>query len=118
MKNQKGEGAWGIFLIVVVISVIALLLIKLSPSYIEYWSVKKVIGAMASDPELENMSVKDMRASFDKRASIDYITSIKGEDLDIAKDSGGAVVSAAYEIKIPLFANISACLQFSATTAK
>jgi hypothetical protein len=44
-----------------------------------------------------------MRASFDRTASVDYITSISGKDLEVTKEGDKVVVSFAYDKEIPLF---------------
>jgi len=43
---------------------------------------------------------------------------VKGDDLEIGKEGGETVVSANWSVKIPLVSNISACLDFSVTSAK
>ena len=63
------------------------------------------------------MSPREIRNSFDRRANIDYITVVSSQDLDISKDEGDNVVSVEYSQKIPLVANISLVLDFSASTA-
>lgn len=91
----------------------AFLVMKLLPPYIEYFSVKKVISTMAKQEDLANMSPKDVQAAFDRRATIDNITVVTGNDLQI----GQGTVSAEYTVKVPLVANISFLLDFSASTA-
>ena len=65
-----------------------------------------------------NMTPAEIRASFDRRATIDYVTKVTGNDLDLSKDNGENVASVEYSEKIPLVFNISACLNFDATTGK
>ena len=43
---------------------------------------------------------------------------MRGEDLEITKEGGEAVVTANWSVKVPIVANFSACLDFSVTTAK
>jgi hypothetical protein len=118
MKNQRGMSFIGILVLVVLGVSITLLVVKLTPAYIEFFSVKKVMSAMAKDPAFATMSPAETRNSFDRRATIDYITTVSGKDLDISKDNGQNVASLEYAQKIPLLLNISACLDFSASTAK
>ena len=118
MKNQRGMSFIGILVLVVLGVSITLLVVKLTPAYIEFFSVKKVMSAMAKDTAFQNMSPKEIRDSFDRRATIDYITTVSGKDLDLSKDNGQNVASLEYAQKIPLLLNISACLDFSASTAK
>ena len=116
MKYQRGMSFIGMVLLIALLVSIVLLGVKLTPAYLEFFSVKKVLGAMAKEPGFETMSAKEIMASFDRRATIDYITVVDSKDLDISKGDGGNVVSVEYSQKIPLVLNISACLDFSAST--
>ena len=118
MKKQKGITFVGMLLVGGLIGFFALIGMKIAPSYIEYMSVKKVIEAMSVDSEIQNMSVKEIRNSFNNRANIAYVTVIKGEDLEISKEDGSTVVIAQYAVKTPLFGNLSACMDFTASTSK
>jgi Domain of unknown function (DUF4845) len=55
---------------------------------------------------------------FDKCANIGYVTVVKGTDLVIAKNESGNVVSVQYQVTVPIVANASILLDFSASTAK
>jgi hypothetical protein len=117
MRYQRGMSFISIVLLVALLVTIILIGVKLVPAYIEFFSVKKVLATMAKDPGFPTMSARDIIASFDRRATIDYITVVEGKDLDISKQDGENVVSVEYSQKIPLAFNISACLDFSASTA-
>ncbi|MBL8510117.1 MAG: DUF4845 domain-containing protein [Betaproteobacteria bacterium] len=89
---------------------------KVVPAYIEYNAVKGVISNMATSEEVKSGTVAQIRASFDKRASIAYVTVVKGEDLDITKDGNETVVTAAWSQRIPLFKNHTLLIDFSTST--
>lgn len=118
MKKQSGVGALGLVFILLGIAFVTLLVLKLAPVYLENWSIKKVLSAMQKDPEVANMSPKEIRASFDRRASIDNIQAVKGEDLDINRDAGVTSIQAAYAVKVPLFANVNVCIDFKESATK
>jgi len=115
--HQRGMTFISILVLVVLGVSIVLLVVKLTPAYIEFFSVQKIMSTMAKDPAFPGMSPKEIRDSFDRRATIDYVTSVKGSDLDLSKDNGENVASVEYAQKIELVFNISACLDFSASTA-
>ncbi len=117
MHHQRGMSFIGILILIVLGVSITLLVVKLSPSYIEYFSVKKIMATMAKDPAFANMSPKEIRESFDRRATIDYVNTVNGKDLDLSKENGENVASVEYSQKIPLVLNISACLDFEASTS-
>ena len=91
---------------------------KLIPAYMQYEQIKNMFITIANDPELKKASRGDILMSFTKRASIDNITAINAEDIDIIKDNDRLILSASYSHKVPLLGNASLCLDFSPSSAK
>lgn len=117
MRKQHGMTFIGLVLMIAGLVFIAVIGMKLVPAYIEFMSVKNAIKKIGNEASLAEMSPKDIATEFDKSASIDYITVVKGSDLVIEKgESGKSVVSVDYQQVIPLVANVSALLDFSAST--
>lgn len=116
-KNQQGMTFFGVMFVGMVLIFGAILVMKLIPPYLEFWSVKKIIGVMAKDSALPGMTVPEIRQSFDRRSIIDNVTVIKGTDLEIAKDRGATVVNANYTVTVPIVGNLSALMEFQASTA-
>ena len=64
-------------------------------------------------------TVKEIRNAFDRRNTIEGVQAdAAATDLEITKEGGEAVVTAAWSVKVPIVANFSACLDFTVTTAK
>lgn len=117
MKKQQGATLVGMLFIAGLVVAGAILAAKLVPAYIEFMSVKKILNAMASSGDLKTMSPKELRSSFSKRADIDNVNSVKPEDLVISREGNEASVSVEYSVKVPVVANVSACMDFSASTS-
>lgn len=115
-KNQQGMTFFGVILVGVMIVGGAILVMKLIPAYLEFFSVKKIVSAMANDSSLTGESPAKIREAFDKRAVIDGVTVIKGGDLEITKERGQSVVTANYSVTVPLVGNLSALMDFHAST--
>ena len=116
MRNkQLGVSMMGLIAGGIILIGAALIGMKLAPSYIEFFAVKKAVNGLAGEAR-GGASVADIRKGFEKRATIDDITSIKGSDLEITKDAGGVVISATYRKEIPLAANIGVYVEFNASS--
>ena len=64
-------------------------------------------------------SVRDVQKAFDRRAIIDNISSVKAQDLEVEKKGdGGFDVHALYTVRVPLFGNVNACIDFDVTNGK
>jgi hypothetical protein len=116
--KQRGMTFIGMLLLIGVIVCVGLVGVKVTPAYIEFFGVKKIIASIASQGNFNEMSKKDIIAAFNKGADVGYVTVVKGSDLVIAKDETGNVVSAEYQVTIPIVANASVLLDFNASSAK
>lgn len=114
--TQRGVSMIGFLFMAGVLIFIAMLAMKLVPAYIEFFSVKKILAAMGQDSETKTMSKADIRNSFAKRANVGYVTVVKPDDLSIDRSGGKLVISAEYEYRTPLVANISLVVDFKASS--
>ncbi len=115
--SQRGAGMITVIMYFVVIGMVGLIGLKLLPHYLEYFSVKKVIASMAVSEEVKSGTVAEIRASFDRRASIDNISAIKGADLDITKDNNETIVVAAWQPRIALIPGYTLLVDFTVSSA-
>lgn len=117
MHKQKGFTFWSLTFTVGTIAIVALLTMKLFPAYSEFFAIKKAINRLASEGNLSTMDKRDIQRAFERSSDIDDFHSIKPTDLEIKRNSAGeTVVTADYEVVIPLVANVSALLTFHAST--
>ena len=102
-KPQRGLSLIGLILILFVLVIVAIFGMKLVPSYLEYRAAKTAIEAIAAqNPDSPNA----VRKSFDARAAIDDINSVKAADLEIGKDGKQVVIGFAYRREIPLWGDV------------
>ena len=113
-KNQLGVSIGGLLAVSVVLIAGAMIGLKLAPSYIEFFAIKKAVVAIAS--EKRGGTVVEIRKSFDARAVIDDISTVKGSDLEVTKDGSGLVISAGYRKEVPLFGNMGLYVDFRASS--
>ncbi|MGQ0441867.1 MAG: DUF4845 domain-containing protein [Methylophilaceae bacterium] len=118
MKKQRGMTFMGLIIVGAIGLSIVFAGIQIAPAYIEYFGVKKIIKKIGDDPNFDSMSKKDIIESFNKGANVGYVTVITGNDLIISKDEDGKqVVMAEYPVVKPLAFNLSALMDFKASTA-
>lgn len=118
MKRQRGVSISGLLVGVTVLSLLALLGMKVVPSVIDYYSAVKAIKAVAADSSLKSASVADVRKAFGRQQEVGYFKNVSAQDIEITKEGGDLVVSFAYQDKLRLFANVSLLIEYEATSAK
>lgn len=116
--KQRGLSFSGFIFGAVILVLVATTGMKLIPAYMQDAEIGNLFTVIANDPEMQKASLRDIRMSFTKRASIDGITAINAEDIEITSNGGRLVLSASYAVKIPLAGNISLYMDFSPTSAK
>jgi hypothetical protein len=112
MNRQRGVTFIGMMFIAGLLVFAAIIGLKLIPSYIEYATVVNILRDIAHSPEGRG-SPKEIQSSFRKHAQIDAIETIKAEDIEVDKEGDQVVLRAHYSVKIGLFGNLSACIDFS-----
>lgn len=113
-RRQSGVSLGGLLVAAAILVVLALLGLKLAPSYIEYFQAKKAIAAIGL--EKQTSSVADIRKAFDQRAAVDGVETIKGSDLEITKEGSEVVISFGYRKDVPMFAGIGIYIDFQASS--
>lgn len=120
MNNAKQAGfSFGNFLIILVLLIFgALFGFKLIPAYMENGKVQNMLEAIAHDPDMQTASIAELRNSFDKRASVNWVSSVKGADLIIEKaQDGRPLLSTSNEVRIKLAGNMTLLLEFNPSSA-
>ena len=116
MKHQRGVALSGLIFWGIVITLVAVLGMKVVPTTVEYYKILKDIKATVAKVG-PDATVADVRKTFDNFANIDQLD-FKPEQLDVSKEKGKIVVSFDYDKRIPLFGNVSLVINYKGSTAE
>jgi lipopolysaccharide export LptBFGC system permease protein LptF len=114
IDKQRGISLVSLILGLAILGFVGLIAAQVFPTYTEFRSVK----AAAEKAKTAGSTPAEIKASFDKSAEVNYITSIKGSDLIITREESGMEVSFAYDKKVHLFGPASLLLEYQGTTSK
>ena len=115
MNSQRGLALSSLLFWGIIIALLAVLGMKVGPEYLEYYKIMKSVKSISAGAS--GQTVPAIRAAYDKYADVNYITTLKGADLDISKDSNGVIIAFAYERRIPLFYNVSLVIDFEGSSS-
>lgn len=111
-SGQRGITFIGLLFIGGILAVSGVIFAQIVPTLIELQAIHKASKKAAA----EGSTVADVRAVFDKAASIDAITSIEGKDLTVTKIGDKIVVSFAYQREIHLAGPAWLTLKYEGST--
>ena len=114
MKGQKGWTIWTMLLTVTILISAALLVMKLTPHYLNNYKLRAALEYVSTDSRVVNMTRREILREIKNKLYIDYGDSLINldESLVVDKRRGGMKLSLDYEVVVPLVANVSALLDF------
>jgi len=118
MKKQRGVTLSGLLMVSVVVIFVLLLAFKLFKPYSEYFSIVKIFNTLALKPEVKEGTRRDFVAAWASYAQIENISAIGGDEVDIRKEGSRVVLSASYQVKIPLFKNYTLVVDFNPSSTQ
>ncbi|MDJ0957546.1 MAG: DUF4845 domain-containing protein [Arenicellales bacterium] len=114
MNKQKGWTIWTLLLTLGLIVFFSLLIMKLTPHYLDNRKIQTALDGMTSDTRIASMTRRQIVNELRNGLYIDYGKDIVNldESLSINKEKGAVNLSVEYEVVVPLAWNISALLDF------
>lgn len=110
--KQQGVSLGGLLVVLFLLVIVGILGLKLIGPYMEFFKIRGAVEAIGADRG-KTASVAEVRKAFDARATIDDISSVKGQDLEVTKEGADVVITFAYRKEIPLFANVGMFIDFA-----
>jgi Domain of unknown function (DUF4845) len=111
--HQRGVGLSGLLLILVLVAFAAVVLLRMAPAYVSFWTVRSAMNSVAESPEPivgGKMGIMDL---INRRLEINDVRGIDPKSFKIQKGGNGNYdVQLEYERREHLFANIDVGMTF------
>jgi len=111
-SQQRGISLIGWAVILLVAVVLGTAALRMIPVYMEHNTITTAIRSLLQDSKTALMSPREVRDGLAKRFSINQVDVIGVNDLIITKEGGILKVSTDYEVREPLFYNVSIVMTF------
>jgi Tfp pilus assembly major pilin PilA len=115
--RQDGLTILGFLFVTATVVAIVMIGFRVTPAYIEYYSVEKALTQALADTK-DYRSPVEVRKAFQARADAGYIESVSGSDIDLTKLGNEIVASASWTRKLHLVGNASLFLEFEASASR
>lgn len=110
-RRQQGLTFLSLLIVLAVVGFFAYIGIKLTPVYLENFSVKSSLSSLAEE-ESQGLGVGELRSRLLKRLEINNVSHVSERDIDVSKTADSTKVSVQYEVVEPFYGNVSILLSF------
>lgn len=112
-----GKQQWGIsvisgLLVMIVVCFVALMVIRIVPIYVSYFTVKSTLERLQQDPASRQMSTSEIYNTLQKRFDIGYVTVVDVRQVKISQQGKERILSLAYEDRRTLLGNLDIVASF------
>lgn len=110
--RQRGFTFWTLALYLLVLSAALVLILRVTPSYLEYLTVKDIVERTVEDFDPATQSAPEIRTRIRKLLQTSQVDVIDASDIEIYRERRKIVVDANYEVRFPLFWIVDGVMTF------
>lgn len=110
--KQAGVSFISLLFLVGVAGFFVMIGLKIVPSYIEHYSIKKVLLSLENDGMIKKKSPAEIRQLIKKRLKINSVYDFDPKNIKISKKQSGTEVRISYEVREDVAGNIDVVLSF------
>ena len=111
-RHQSGMSILGILGILLMLGFFAMCIIRMSPPYFEYMSVKRIVAEIVTAPGIEDEGNSEIRRKIATNFNTNQIYELDPKDVEIYQKNGKTYVDANYEVRQPVMWRIDSVLKF------
>ncbi len=112
-NRQQGMTFISWLVILVVAGFMVMIGIKITPVYLEHYSVKESLESLKHEPLISRKPVGDIRKMLFRRLEINNIRSLSKDEVTIKRSGGVTTISVSYEERKPIIGNLSLVMSFN-----
>ena len=110
--RQRGFTFWTEALYLLVLSAALVLMLRITPSYLEYLTVKDIVERTVEEFDPTTQSATEIRTRIRKLLQTSQVDVIDAGDIKIYRDRRNIVIDANYEVRFPLFWIVDGVMDF------
>ena len=111
--RQKGMTGIGWLVVLALIGFFAMLIIKITPIYMENYSIKGVLASLKEEPMITKKTVAEVRQMVQRRLKVNGVYDMHRDNIKIKRDGGVMTVDISYEVQKNMVGNIDILVVFS-----
>ena len=112
LHRQKGMTAIGWMIVLGLIGFFVLITLRMAPAYMEYYKVVSTLESLEKETGMSEVTPHAIRDLITRRFDISYVGVIHPKDVKIKNAGAYYSVTAKYEAREHLFANVDVLMSF------
>ena len=113
-RNQGGMTLVGFIIVLAVAGLFAYVGMKLFPMYQEFYSVKKALAGLKTEPGIADQDPGKIEDLFFRRLYVSYSDSVGKDNVKVERMEGGWKMTVDYEVRKPMIYNLDVVGKFHA----
>ena len=112
LSRQRGISSAGVLLIAVLLGLFFTVGLKVGPLYVDHNLITGLCQDLIDNGEANGMTVTEVRDRISSTLRINNVTDFDHNSIRMRKENGEAIITVAYEKRVPLIANLDIVATF------
>lgn len=112
LSRQRGISSAGVLLIAVLLGLFFTVGLKVGPLYVDHNLITGLCQDLIDNGEANGMTVTEVRDRISSTLRINNVTDFDLNSIRTRKENGEAIITVAYEKRVPLIANLDIVATF------
>jgi len=112
LSRQRGISSAGVLLISVLLGLFFTVGLKVGPLYVDHNLITGLCQDLIDNGEANGMTVTEVRDRISSTLRINNVTDFDLNSIGMRKENGEAIITVAYEKRVPLIANLDIVATF------
>jgi len=112
LSRQRGISSAGVLLIAVLLGLFFTVGLKVGPLYVDHNLITGLCQDLIDNGEADGMTVTEVRDRISSTLRINNVTDFDLNSIRMRKENGEAIITVAYEKRVPLIANLDIIATF------
>ena len=112
LHRQKGMTAIGWMTVLGLLAFFVMLILRMAPAYMEYYKIVSTLESLEEEKGMSEVNPAAIRDLITRRFDISYVAVIQPKDVKIKNAGKYYTVTAKYDAREHLFANVDVLMSF------
>ena len=112
LSRQRGISSAGVLLIAVLLGLFFTVGLKVGPLYVDHNLITGLCQDLIDNGEANSMTVTEVRDRLSSTLRINNVPDLDLNSIRLRKENGEAIITVAYEKRVPLIANLDIVATF------